>query len=42
MQGHVTLKRIDKTYFGPKRRVDQYYSVEFAVEGLESAYQFKI
>jgi hypothetical protein len=42
MQGHVTLKRIDRTCFGPKKRVDQYYSVEFAVEGLESAYQFKI
>ena len=42
MQGHVTLKKIDTTCLGPKKRVDQYYSVEFAVEGLESAYQFKI
>ena len=42
MKVYGALKRIDKTYSEPKKRVDQYYSVEFAIEGLESAYQFKI
>ncbi len=42
MQRHGVLKRIDKKFSEPKKRVDEYYSVEFAIEGLESAYQFKI
>lgn len=42
MQRRGTFKIIDKRSSEPKKRVDQYYSVEFAIEGLESAYQFKI
>jgi len=42
MQRHGALKILDKTCSEPKKCVDQYYSVEFAIEGLESAYQFKI
>jgi hypothetical protein len=42
MKVYALARRIDQTSPAPKNRVDQYYSVEFAVEGVESAYQFKI
>lgn len=42
MKVYALARRIDQTGPEPKNRVDQYYSVEFAIEGLESAYQFKI
>ena len=42
MKVFALARRIDQIGPAPQNRVDQYYSVEFAVEGLESAYQFKI
>ena len=42
MKVYALARRIDQTDTEPKNRVNQYYSVEFAIEGLESACQFKI
>jgi len=42
MKVYALARKMDQTGPEPKNRVDQHYSVECAIEGLESAYQFKI
>jgi hypothetical protein len=42
MEPYAEAKRIEETIAESRNQVDQYYCVEFAIAGLEAAYQFKI
>ena len=42
MQDHVTPAQMIERRSEPRRTPEQYYAVEFSIEGLELPYQFRI
>jgi len=42
MKGYTEAKKLEDTSPETRNRVEQYYSVEFVIDALNTAYQFKI